>query len=145
MRGFASPIRWTPTSQGPTEAGGGLQEGSAQVGGLVSSGVDGGPGNSLHQQLQSEEKRESQTCEMLQHRDSSKRGNDVEQGGSPQGKEHCGRSGDLRDENDTSQILQTESFTFRLAACRHTGPVLWRALRLVSGSTVAVLKFLISF
>lgn len=88
---------------------------------------------------------ESQTCEMLQHRDSSKRGNDVEQGGSPQGKEHCRRSGDLRDENDTSQILQTESFTFRLAACRHTGPVLWRALRMVSGSMVAVLKFLISF
>lgn len=58
MRGFSSPARWTPTSPGPTEAvGGGLQESTAQEDGLVSSGVDRGPGDSLHQQLQSKEKK----------------------------------------------------------------------------------------
>ena len=37
--------------------GGGLQESTAQEDGLVSSGVDRGPGDSLHQQLQSKEKK----------------------------------------------------------------------------------------
>lgn len=48
-----------------------------QACGLVSSGVDGSPGDSLHQQLQSKgKKRESQPCETLQSRD-DKRGNDT--------------------------------------------------------------------
>ena len=105
-----------------------------QACGLVSSGVDGSPGDSLHQQLQSKEKkRESQTCEMLQNRD-NKRGNDTEHVGSPQ--DRAGHSvGDLGIQGMKTVFLKLPNeqvHPHRLAACTvPRDPELKRALRLV--------------
>lgn len=106
-----------------------------QACGLVSSGVDGSPGDSLHQQLQSKgKKRESQTCEMLQNRDKNKRGNDTGHGGSLQVR--AGHSvGDLGIQGMKTVLLKLPNqqvHTHRLAACTvPRDPELKRALRLV--------------